>query len=126
MVEELTIVDEVAPHRADAAAPRQGVRMEAVEVDLVLPRSINDNWLRRANNLSGTKGKLREGGVRRLSIIYYSVPKLLSLLTFYLYLTIHLIQKINKTITYFAMICFINKENSITTYNFTCLNKYFE
>jgi hypothetical protein len=38
-------------------------------------------------------------------------------------LTIRLIQKI---IIYFTMTCFINKENSNTTYNFTHLNKYFE
>jgi hypothetical protein len=47
----------------------------------------------------------------------HSIPKLL---IFYLYLTIRLIQKI---ITYFTMICFINKENSNTTHNFIYLNK---
>jgi hypothetical protein len=55
--------------------------------------------------------------------MYCPIPKLLLMLIFYLYLTIHLIKKI---VTYFTMIYFINKKISNTTYNLTCLNKYFE
>jgi hypothetical protein len=57
---------------------------------------------------------------------YYFVLKLLSLLTF-LFIFDHLSYSILlKIIIYFFIICFINKENSSTTYNFTNLNKYFK
>ncbi len=56
-----------------------------------------------------------------ITYTYSSVPKLLSLLTF-LFLFDYLSYSILKKIIYFAMICFIIKENSNTTYNFTYLN----
>jgi hypothetical protein len=59
-------------------------------------------------------------------LMYYFVPKLLSLLTFLFIFTICLIQKNLKTIIYFTIIYFISKEILNTTYNFTYLNKYFK
>jgi hypothetical protein len=53
---------------------------------------------------------------------YYFILKLLSLLTFYIYLIICLIKNVSYI---FTAICFINKKLNIT-YNFTHLNKYFE
>jgi hypothetical protein len=59
-------------------------------------------------------------------LMYYFVPKLLSLLTFLFIFTICLIQKKLKTIIYFTIIYFISKEILNTTYNFTYLNKSFK
>jgi hypothetical protein len=58
--------------------------------------------------------------------LYYSVSKLLLLLTF-LFIFDHFSYSKNLKFTIdFVMIYFINKENSNTIYNFTYLNKYFE
>jgi hypothetical protein len=57
---------------------------------------------------------------------YYSVYKMLSLLTFLFIFDYSSYLKIKKNIIYFTIIYFINKENSNTTYNFTYLNTYFE
>jgi hypothetical protein len=50
---------------------------------------------------------------------YYSVTKLLSLLTFLFIFDNSSYYYFLKNIIYFTMIYFINKENSNTTYNFT-------
>jgi hypothetical protein len=52
---------------------------------------------------------------------YYSVYKLLSLLTFLFIFDYFSFSK--KFIIDFAMVCFINKDNSSTTCNFIYLNK---
>jgi hypothetical protein len=65
----------------------------------------------------------RQLAVDRLLLVYYSISKLLSLLTF-LFIFDHLFYLLFlKNIIYFAIIYFINKENLNTTYNFIYLNK---
>jgi hypothetical protein len=55
--------------------------------------------------------------------MYYSVPKLLSLLTFLFIFDYSSYSRKLRFIIDVAMIYFINKENSNITYNFTYLNK---
>jgi hypothetical protein len=55
-----------------------------------------------------------------------SVLFLLSLLIFLIMFNYLSYSNIFKKYHIFSIICFINKENSNTTYNFAYLNKYFE
>jgi hypothetical protein len=76
--------------------------------------------------LVGASIEFSDGLSDNLQNRYYSVSKLLSLLTFLFIFNYLSYLNFLKIIIYFAIIYFINKKNLITTYNFTYLNKYFE